>query len=101
MSFTDADKEWLTTQLVTAGAGLELRVGARLEQIEQRIGRLEQVERRFDAKLEHLETKRRTEFREGPSPADLRKRTHTLVLRALDLEMEALSDRLNKLEPPH
>ena len=31
----------------------------------------------------------------------MRVKSHALALRALDLEAEALADRITKLEPPH
>ena len=48
--------------------------------------------------LEKLETKLLTEFHKWASPIDARLRTHTAAIRALDLEMEALQDRISKLE---
>ena len=50
--------------------------------------------------LERVETNLLTEFHKWASPLDARMRTHTATLRALDLEMESLNDRLKKLEPP-
>jgi hypothetical protein len=51
-------------------------------------------------KLEKLETTLLTEFHKWASPQEARMRTHTAVLRAIDVEMEALTDRVNKLENP-
>lgn len=48
--------------------------------------------------LEKVETTLLTEFHKWASPLELRQRSHTAALRALDTEMEALSDRLKKLE---
>lgn len=48
--------------------------------------------------LERIETTLLTEFHKWASPADARLRSHTAALRALDLEVEALSDRVQKLE---
>ena len=58
-------------------------------------------EMRFEAKLERVETTLPTEFHKWASPLEARMRTHAATLRAIDLEMEALSDRVTKLEPPH
>jgi len=55
----------------------------------------------ISGQMERLETTLLTEFHKWASPVDARLRTHTAALRALDLEMEALSDRVTKLEPPH
>jgi hypothetical protein len=48
--------------------------------------------------LEKVETTLLTEFPKWASPLELRQRSHTAALRALDAEVEALSDRLKKLE---
>jgi len=57
-------------------------------------GRLEEV----NARIERVETSLLTEFHKWASPTEARLRTHTATLRALDLEMEAISDRVQKLE---
>jgi hypothetical protein len=48
--------------------------------------------------LERVETALLTEFHKWASPADMRVRTHAAALRAIDLEMESLTDRVQKLE---
>jgi hypothetical protein len=49
-----------------------------------------------------VETSLLTEFHKWASPAEARAKSHAAVLRALDAEMEYLSDRVTKLEgkPP-
>ena len=64
-------------------------------------GELADLTTRFDAKIGHMETTLLTEFHKWASPQDPRIRTHAATLRALDLEMEALADRVTELEPPH
>jgi hypothetical protein len=49
-------------------------------------------------KLEAVETRLLTEFHKWASPMDARQRSHTAVLKALDAEMEYLSDRVAKIE---
>jgi len=44
--------------------------------------------------LEKVETTLLTEFHKWASPVELRQRSHAAVLRALDAEVESLSDRL-------
>jgi hypothetical protein len=59
------------------------------------------VERRFeqlDQKLERVETTLLTEFHKWASPTEARLRTRAAAIRAIDLEMEALSRRDTKLE---
>jgi len=48
--------------------------------------------------LEKVETTLLTEFHKWASPVELRQRSHAAALRALDAEVESLSDRLKHLE---
>jgi len=48
--------------------------------------------------FEKLETTLLNQFHKWDSPLELRQRSHTAALRALDAEVESLSDRLKKLE---
>ena len=48
--------------------------------------------------LRRVETSLLTEFHKWASPFEARQRTHTAALRAIDLEMEALSERVAKPE---
>jgi hypothetical protein len=47
---------------------------------------------------EQVETKLLTEFHKWASPAEARNRTISAALRAIDLEMESIADRVKKLE---
>ena len=49
-------------------------------------------------RLEKVETTLLTEFHKWASPVELRQRSHAAALRALDAEVESLSDRLKNLE---
>ena len=49
-------------------------------------------------RLEQVETTLLTEFHKWASPVELRQRSHAAALRALDAEVESLSDRLKNLE---
>ncbi|MGA2114636.1 MAG: hypothetical protein ABSH56_07790 [Bryobacteraceae bacterium] len=60
--------------------------------------KLDGVSQKFDQKLERVETTLLTEFHKWASPAEARQRTVAAALRAIDLEMEALSDRVTKIE---
>ncbi|MCX6627741.1 MAG: hypothetical protein NTW28_08945 [Candidatus Solibacter sp.] len=53
-------------------------------------------------RCEQVETKLLTEFHRWASPAEARSRTISAALRAIDVEMEAIDDRVKKLEgrPP-
>ena len=48
--------------------------------------------------LEKVETTLLTEFHKWASPVELRQRSHAAALRALDAEVESVSDRLKNLE---
>jgi hypothetical protein len=48
--------------------------------------------------LEAMETRLLTEFHKWASPLEMRQRSHAAALRALDTEMEAISDRVKGLE---
>ncbi|MGA2589209.1 MAG: hypothetical protein ABSH32_04785 [Bryobacteraceae bacterium] len=50
----------------------------------------------IDERLDRVETKLLTAFHQWASPMEARPRTHSAALRAMDLEMEALDDRVKK-----
>ena len=84
MSLTNEDKEWIAGRIDAAMQ----RVAAGLEQT--------------NARIEQVETALLTEFHKWASPAEMRARTHAAAIRAIDAEIEYLSDRVTKLEgkPP-
>jgi hypothetical protein len=49
-------------------------------------------------RLEKVEATLLTEFHKWASPVELRQKSHAAALRALDAEVESLSDRLKNLE---
>jgi hypothetical protein len=79
-------------------------VAAELKQhliaMEQRI--VSSLKEYVNERCEQVETKLLTEFHKWPSPAEARNRTISAALRAIDLEMESIDDRVKKLEgrPP-
>jgi hypothetical protein len=52
----------------------------------------------IDDRLEQLETRLLTAFHNWASPFEMRQRSHSLAIRALDVESEYHEDRLKKLE---
>ncbi len=105
MSLTDEDKQWFGTQLGRIETRLlsELgRLDVRLERLDVRLERLETTLRtevqRLDEKIERVETNLLTEFHKWASPFENRQRSHAAAIRALDLEMEAIDGRVQKLE---
>ncbi len=59
---------------------------------------LQAMEHRLNERIETVETRLLTEFHKWASPMDARVRSHTAALRALDLEVEALGDRVKHVE---
>jgi hypothetical protein len=70
---------------------------ADLERIETLVAGLDS---KFATKqdLERVETALLTEFHKWASPSEARARTHAAALRAIDLEMESITERVQKLE---
>lgn len=106
MAFTDEDKAWIAVLMQGLEerfnekfTGLEERFNERFTGLETRFDeKLQSLEERFDEKLRNVETTLLTEFHKWASPLEMRQRSHSGVLRSLDLEVEALADRVNKLE---
>jgi hypothetical protein len=49
-------------------------------------------------RLEKVETTLLTEFHKWASPIELRQKSHAAALRAIDVEVESLAERLKNLE---
>jgi hypothetical protein len=82
MSLTDDDKRWIN------------------ETINGTVnGAIATSETRLTAAIERVETSLLTEFHKWASPLEMRAHIHSTAIHASDLEMEALADRVNKLEP--
>ncbi len=77
---TDDDKKWIAAQIVAS----EERMTARINAGEER--------------MEKIETALLTEFHKWASPVITRLRSHSDALRTMDLELEALQGRVEKLE---
>ncbi len=67
-----------------------------LMEMEERI--ISSLKGYVNERSEQVETKLLTEFHKWASPAEARSRTISAALRAIDLEMEAIDDRVKKLE---
>jgi hypothetical protein len=88
MSLTDEDKTWITEQLREEKNWIT-------EQLREEKNRITE---QLTEQLRTVETSLLTEFHKWASPSEARQRTHTATLRAIDLEMESLSERVSKLE---
>jgi molecular chaperone DnaK (HSP70) len=84
MAFTNEDKAWLEEQF----QGLRTELQARMEQSEKKLR----------DNIERVETNLLTEFHKWASPNEARQRTHHLAIRDLDMQLEALEERVRKLE---
>lgn len=92
---TDEDKQWIASQI----AASEERTLARIAATEQQMtARIAATEERLSARIEKTETALLTEFHKWASPVEMRQRTHAAASRAIDAEMEAVTDRVKKLE---
>jgi hypothetical protein len=85
----------LATRIDAAEARMEARIGAAEARMEALI---EATEIRMGDRIEATETRLLTEFHKWASPLEARQRTHTAALRAIDLEVEALRERVDRLE---
>lgn len=103
MSLSNEDKEWLIAQsaqnaVVTRTAIDHVRTEL-LDRIERVSDRIDHVRTELLDRIEQVETSLLTEFHKWASPMDARMRTHTATLRAIDLEIESVSERFSNLEP--
>ncbi len=73
MSLTEEDKQWIRSEM-------------------------ERVESSLRGEVERVETSLLTEFHKWASPVEMRQHSHSAVLRALDMEVETLAERVKKLE---
>ena len=87
--------EDLRTYLGAMESRLNERTERRFELLNERI---DAMESRLNERVERVETQLLTEFHRWASPVEMRQRTHAAAIRALDTEVEALADRVTKLE---
>jgi hypothetical protein len=78
----------------------ELRnyLDANFKRIDERFAEMEERLNKMDERIEKAETTLLTEFHKWASPAEMRAKSHALAIRAMDLEMEASTERVQKLE---
>jgi hypothetical protein len=61
---------------------------------------IERVEISLRADIERVETALLTEFHKWARPVEMRSRSHAAAIRALDIEVESLAERVTKLDRP-
>lgn len=86
MPLTDDDKNWIERQLKIEIGSLEIKI--------------ERVETGLKDQIERVETNLLTAFHQWASPMEMRQRSHSAAIAALDQEIEALKERVKKLESP-
>jgi hypothetical protein len=95
MGLTDDDKRWFSELMGGLYHEREGRLDQRIERVEPRV---EQFGDRICERLDRFETTLVTEFRNWATRMDAQQRTHSADLRAIELKLERLSDRVKKLE---
>ena len=103
MSLTDEDKNWFLTTFATKQDLERSATKQDLERVETWLLKTfatKQDVAQYATKqdLERVETSLLTAFHQWASPVEMRQRSHAAAIRALDAEVEAISDRVNKLE---
>lgn len=107
---SEDDKRWIAELVHSQLEASERRMTERIEATEahmtERIDatearmteRMEVTEARMAERIESTETRLLTEFHKWASPTEMRMRSHSAALSAIDLEIEDLKDRVKKLE---
>jgi hypothetical protein len=119
MALTDEDKTWFAAQLGVLRAESSERINALRAEFSEHVSalragfseqlsalraefiqRLEAQRIELSDRIEKSETTLLTEFHKWASPVELRQRSHAAAMRAFDAELEAVSERVTKLERP-
>ena len=100
---SDEDKRWITEQLTAQAANhaVQLQTQLTAQAANHAVHLQTQLTAQaaiYSDQLHTVETKLLTAFYNWASPNEARQRTHAAALRAVDLEMESLNDRMAKLE---
>jgi hypothetical protein len=96
-------KQYLDGKFAEANGKMEAKFSEIYAKFSEIYAKFSEMEKKFATKedLERVETTLLTEFHKWASPTDARARTHTAAIRAVDLELEALTERVQKLEKPN
>ncbi len=109
MSLTDEDKDWIASQSAALRTDLTSRIDAVRADFRERIDavradfreRIDDLRTELTERIEKTETTLLTEFHRCASPVELRQRSRSAAMRAFDAELEAVSDRVTKIEHPN
>jgi len=111
MSLSEEDRTWIGGLFFSLDAKIEsglvasdAKIESRMKQLKSDSDRLRvdlaELRSEVKADVERVETSLLREFHKWASPAELRMRSHSAAIRLLDVEIEAVSDRVHKLEHP-
>jgi prefoldin subunit 5 len=103
MPLTDEDKAWFTKLVGGLDAkifALEAKFDAKFEVLDTKIAALDTKIETVNARIEKVETTLLTEFHKWASPVVSRIRANAENLRALELDLQLISDKVKKLEGP-
>ena len=92
-------REHVTVECEKVETKVREHVSVECDKIETKL--LTELREHVSIECEKVETKLLTEFHKWASPAEARAKSHAAALRAMDLELEAISERVTKLEPTH
>ena len=103
MTFTQEDQEWFVstiTSIVKTEFRVEsARLDSRIDALDKKVsGSIDTLDEKLSERIERVETSLLTPFHKWSGPVDLRLQSHTLAIRALDLEAAAVKERLEALE---
>src|SRR5271155_5159521 len=105
MLLTNEDKAWIAERIDSLRTELSDRMDktettllTEFHKLASPVGELSDRIEELSDRIEKTETALLTEFHKWASPVELRQRSHAAALRALDAEVESLSDRLKNLE---
>jgi DNA anti-recombination protein RmuC len=112
MVLTDEDKAWIAEQLRRRIDGIRTDLAERIDALRTNFTeRIDGVRTDFAEhigalrsdlaeRIEKTKTTLLTEFHKWASPVEMRQRSHSAAMRAFDAELEAVSDRMTRLEKP-
>jgi peptidoglycan hydrolase CwlO-like protein len=105
MPLSEEDKNWIREQFLVQGRDLQGKfrdLQGQINDLRGKIleldGKINDSEARLLERIHDSETRLLTEFHKWASPNEARQRAHSASLQALDLELEALRDRVESLE---
>ncbi len=100
MPLTEEDRLWFSNQMALMRTELLERIEKSETTLLTEFHQMALMRTELLERIEKSETTLLTEFHKWASPVELRQRSHSAAMRAFDAELEAVSDRVTKLEGP-